>query len=199
MKLFKLISVCVISVLLVISITLNIFLLSGFKITKEDSKNVTVQNSQVVIDTQNNSTKDSIPNPNLNNSIPDNSTKCPNEEKKEDTTNYLYKDNNIKVTYLGQDKERVERTYLFYLENLSTKTVNVLFTDIYVDGKQLFISGLSCENLLPETSRTENFILFSKEVDQYSKSPTTVTFKIKLVNSNSYLDLYESDQITLTF
>lgn len=193
MKLFKLISVCVISVLLVVSIVLNIFLLSGFKFTKESCDKV--PQPPVVLETEDQSDRNEFPKNDPSTQTYVDSSK---EEVKEET-NYLYEDNNLKVTYVGKNPEPIEPTYLFKLENTSTKTITVLFTDVYVDGRQVFISGLTCEKLLPGTSVTEDFVLSNKEFEEYTTSPTNVTFKIKLVNSKSYLDLYESEQINLTF
>lgn len=193
MKLFKLISICVISIILIISIVLNIFLLSGVKFVTDAPEEPI---SHTIVDNKNIITTEPVPKP----SYPDHTVKEEIVPGKTDVPiTYLYEDNNIRVKYLGQDKKRVECTYLFEVENISSKTVNVLFTDIYLDGQQLFISGLTCENLLPKTTVVEDFVLSSKEVDQSYKFPVTVTFKIKLVNSKSYLDLYESKQITLTF
>ena len=68
-----------------------------------------------------------------------------------------------------------------------------------INGQKVYTSGLTCENLLPETTVVEDFVLLDKDYEHFTSSPDNVNFIIKLVNSKSRLDWYESDQIKLTF
>jgi hypothetical protein len=118
-------------------------------------------------------------------------------DKSLDNSGYLiYQDNNIKVTYVGQEEKVYGPVLYFKIQNLSSETLNVLCTDVYIDGQLVFISGLTCENLLPNTEVVEEFVLTPKDGKQLTDIDY-VSFIIKLVKSKSYLDLYESNRITI--
>lgn len=200
MKLFKIIMNCVIAALLVVSVTINIFAFAGFKLVKTDSKepdkNPCYRDDYVYYeeydDTTNNSYVDNQPAITVDNET---------EKDSEDIEKVLvYEDRNIKVNYCGLKEDCYELTYLFEIENKSTKTLNVTFDDLYINNERVYVSGLTCENLLPGTSEVEDFVVKDVEFDydNNKNSEMKFTFNIKLMNAKSYLDLYKTGSITLT-
>jgi hypothetical protein len=111
----------------------------------------------------------------------------------------VYDDTNIKVTYVSTQKIDEGIVHNFKIENLTKKTLTISFTDIIINGTKVYISGLTCENLLPETDTVEEFVLYEKDWNSFTENPSDISFKIELVNSKSRLDWYESNLITMKF
>jgi hypothetical protein len=222
MKTFKLILNWVLPVLLVISIVLNIFLACRPESTEEnepaDVVTETVQpdtpekpkdrdkdKDRPTLDRDSNKYKDSqkhdsITYPSDKHNDESHCTREPNnkpEYKAEE--NVIYQDNNIKIIYLYTEEVASGLAHKFRLENTSSKTLTVLLTDIHIDGRKIFVSGLTCDKLLPHDSAVEDLILMSNEVVQSAKDPSDFSFVVKLVNEKSKLDLYESDRIGIYF
>jgi hypothetical protein len=200
MKIFKLILNCVLPTLLVFSIVLNVLLLCGFEIRK-DSKELTPSDVQTTVtsvedDTNNKCTKKPNKNPTTD-SKPTTTSDVVSEPDSEGTL--VYEDNNIRVSYLKTQQDVSGVVHKIKIENNTSKTLTVLFTDVIINGQKVYTSGLTCENLLPETTVVEDFVLLDKDWEHFTSSPDDVNFIIKLVNSKSRLDWYESDQIKLTF
>ena len=205
MKTFKMILCCVIPTLLVISILLNVLLLCGFKFTREsgdtdkpvmtvtrtepddkkDDMNESAEKDDTVVDTSN---------PVVTQKYED-TTPTPNQT----VGKVIYDDTNIKVTYVSTQKKGSDIVHNFKIENLTKKTLTVLFTDIIINGTKVYISGLTCENLLPETSSVEEFVLYEKDWTMFTEYPSDISFRIELVNSKSRLDWYESNLINMKF
>jgi hypothetical protein len=195
MKLFKIIMNCVIATLLVVSVTINIFVLAGFRIVNTNTSTPNTNVSQ----NANMDEQDEFKKPNKKDNKKDNN--CFENTSTEDTEEFegivVYEDDNIIVTYFGIKEEADELTYLFEIENLSNKTINVTFDEIYIDGQRVYNSGLTCEKLLSNTSQIEDFVIKDFEGEQDSDSYEEFTFNIKLMNAKSYLDLYETEQVTV--
>lgn len=200
MKIFKLILNCVLPTLLVFSIVLNVLLLCGFEF-KKDSNELTPSNTQTVVTPiEDNASKECPKNPNKNPVEDNKQTNTPvvmSEPEPVDTL--VYEDNNIKVSYVETQQDVSGIVHKFKIENNTTKTLTLSFTDVIINGQKVYISGLTCENLLPGTSVIEDFVLLESEWSQFTSTPNDINFIIKLVNAKSRLDWYESDQLYLTF
>lgn len=198
MKLFKLIATCVMATLLVISITLNILLLCGFKFTKGTEAEQTsdiptkVYTSEVQTEHNKNTATESGTANNQTSSSENKGTTV-------EPIGVIYEDNNIKVTYLQTEDSPAGIVHNFEVENLSDKTLTVVFTDMYVNGHPVYSSGLTCEKLFPGTTVTEELVLLDKEYELSTVSEYDISFVVKLVNAKSCLDLYNSNRITLKF
>jgi hypothetical protein len=115
------------------------------------------------------------------------------------TETLVYEDDNITVTYLTSTEDSDEIVHLFNIKNTSEKTLTVITSELYLNGQRVYTSGLTCEKLLPDTDSDEELVLLNKEWKQVTNYPSKVSFKIKLLNDKSRLDLYETDLITLEF
>ena len=198
-RLVKIIAICAAAVVLLVSLSLNVFLL--YKAEADSGQYVASKTP----DTSENESKPS--------SLPDDKPSChcckkrPNvtvdisadEEPAGNTGVLVYEDENIRVTYLQSANKTYGPAHKFRIENTSKKTLTVLFTDVYIGGRQVFTSGLTCEHLLPETEAVEELILLKTDWEHFTDSPDKISFKIKLVNDKSHLDLYESARISMEF
>lgn len=203
MKLFKMILCCVIPTLLVISIILNVLLLCGFEFTRKTSVEPVMK--PTTTDTKPYEFREDL---NTINEDKDTNTSNPVVTQKYEETSpnpeqpvgkLVYDDTNIKVTYVSTQKMDEGIVHNFKIENLTKKTLTVSFTDIIINGTRVYISGLTCENLLPETDTVEEFVLYEKDWNSFTENPSDISFKIELVNSKSRLDWYESNLITMKF
>lgn len=202
MKLFKMILCCVIPTVLVFSIVLNILLLCGFEFTRKSNNTEPVLNSTIT----NTKPYEFREDPNTTNED-DNTSDLVVTQKYEETSpnpeqpvgKLVYDDTNIKVTYVSTQKIDEGIVHNFKIENLTKKTLTVSFTDIIINGTKVYISGLTCENLLPETDTVEEFVLYEKDWNSFTENPSDISFRIELVNSKSRLDWYESNLINMKF
>lgn len=204
MKIFKMILNCVLPTVLVFSIVLNILLLCGFEFTRKS-------NTEPVLNPTTTDTKpyDFREDPNTTNedNEDDDTSNLVVTQKYEETSpnpnqpvgKLVYDDTNIKVTYVSTQKIDEGIVHNFKIENLTKKTLTVSFTDIIINGTKVYISGLTCENLLPETDTVEEFVLYEKDWNSFTENPSDISFKIELVNSKSRLDWYESNMINMKF
>jgi hypothetical protein len=201
MKIFKLILNCVLPTLLVFSIVLNILLLCGFEFNKkpEDIESIpTMTDTEDYTDPNTADTEDYYDfytedyNPPI-------TVKDEAESENKNINNLIYQDDNITITYIESEKRASDIIHKFNIKNTSKKTLTVITSELYLNGQRVYVSGLTCEKLLPATDNIEELVLLEKEWNQLIEYPSEVSFKIKLVNDKSHLDLYETDLITLKF
>lgn len=199
MKLFKLILICVMTTLLVISITLNIFLLCGFRFTKDTDSQITDTPTKIYTsETQTEHNEDTVTESSTTSRL--NSSEDSNKSTEvEPISIAVYKDANVKVTYVQSNDSPAGIIHNFKIENLSSKTLTVVFTDIFVNGHPVYSSGLTCEKILPGATAVEELVLLDREYELSITSEHEISFIIKLINAKSYLDLYNSNRITLEF
>ncbi len=208
MKLFKLIMNCVIACLLVLSVLSNIFILSILGIKNgEDFKQVMVAREllngfQSVDDTDepeaSEPTQETTP------------ATSPEHKPHEHKTNYdkkgccetsnmppIYQDENVKITYLRQEPcEMTCLSYAFLIENTSDRPLTITFSEVYIDGFKVDLSGLTCENLAIGGKSVETLHLYQQEWEDFTTNPSRVEFRVRLINPKSLLNIYDSDVVT---
>lgn len=212
MKLFKIIMNCVIATLFIASIIFNIFVLSGFRIVDTNTYTPEInepQNEQYEAQNEpNESNESNEPNkPNEHDIIKPNKhevnkenecEKLPVEEPVEEPIKDLvYQDNNITVFFCGLKEDFTELTYQFEIKNTSSTPLNIVFDDLIIDGERVYVSGLTCEKLLPGNTSVEDFVVKEFDGSQNENIKREFKFNIKLMNAKSYLDLYETEQVTV--
>jgi hypothetical protein len=199
MKLFKFILLGIMSTLLVMSIILNVLFFCGFVFTRktvDTSIDVTtaVIEDDVDIDYQQ-TTKFDKPGKECSKNTSGNKPACNSCL----TNKVIYKDENIIISYISTKEGASEVIHQFRIENLSNKALDISFTDVTADGRRLYISGLTCEKLLPNDDRIEDFILTDKDWEYFPKDITNVSFTVTLMNARSHLTWYQTDLIYMTF
>jgi hypothetical protein len=108
----------------------------------------------------------------------------------------FYQDENVVIKYVKSEEGPFGPVHKFEIENISDKPYTVIFTDLYIDGYKVFVSGLTCENILPGKKSIDDLVLLESEWGQFTEEPDELMFKIKLVNPKSYFTEYEIDQMT---
>lgn len=210
MKLFKLIMNCVISVLLVLSVALNIFIFSvlgigtseGFKQTLLAKELLTGFSSAETETTESTESTESDVYPDEwfvtddpNYSLENNST-IPTENGQV-TIPPIYQDENVKITYMKKEEDHLlGPVYKFIIENTSDRPLTVSFSDVYIDGFKVDLSGLYCDNLEMGAKAVAELTLYQSEWEDFTTNPSRVEFRVRLINPKSLLNIYDSDVIT---
>lgn len=200
MKTFKMILCCVIPTLLVLSIILNILLLCGFEFsrTKTEPEILTPQTLVLPEEKPEERFTEMEKDTETNSGIPTVDYDKP-VETIEPTETAVYEDDNIKITYLTCDETTEEIVHSFKIENKSQKAISLITSELYLNGQRIYISGLTCDKLLPQSETTEELVLLNNEWKQFTNYPSKISLKFKLINEKSKLDLYETGLIKLTF
>ena len=204
MRMFKLITNCVISVLLVLSVVLNIFILSVLGISNGESFRQVVMAKELATTSSSTETPEvaEATEPSTEITAPETTPTEPTTTTEPDTAETpdvtpIYQDENVKITYVRQDENLFGLEYKFLVENTSDRPLTITFSDLYIDGFKVDLSGLYCENLAIGAKSVESMILYQSEWEDFTTSPDRVEFKIKLINPKSLLTIYEtSDRIT---
>lgn len=195
MKTFKIIMNCVIAALLVVSLTINILALAGFRLVGKDTYTPNTNVSQNAYNEpqnecnkQNNKQPNKQPN-NFNNQ--QNNT----QQSATETKDVFFENELVRITYLKYEDGVFGPEYVFEIENISDKELTVRFSDLYIDNYQVFISGLTCTDLLAGKKAVSEMTLLTTEWEQFTDCPTSVSFIIEIVNPKSYSTYFKSDRI----
>ena len=210
MTCFKIIMNCAIVVLLVLMtvlIALNTFVLQTF-LNKGILNNTTSSNQEVLEDSNETENVEDVSLPSVKPTFDKAESTDPNltgpeqtktesiETKPAENKNIVYQDANVVITYLRSEESDFGPVYKFEVANTGNRAFTVQFSDVYVNGYRMALSGLYCENLQPETKAIDDFILLTNEWEDITDSPSEVKFTVVLVNPDTYLNLFESDRIT---
>ena len=190
MKLFKIIINCVVIIVLILSITINFFLF--YTIARFINTDITVFKQvrfNYVLDKGYPETSHGV----IQTIPPFN----PHEEiiEVKPAKKAFYQDDYIKVTCVGSEESTAGPIHKFEIENTSNRQLTILFTDLYINGHMASSSGLTCEKLDSRTKVIADLYLLTCEWENVTDSPTEVTFRIKLVNPNTWLDIFESERL----
>ena len=195
MKPFKIIMNCIIGALLVVSLTINILALAGFRLVGKDTYTPNTNVSQNAYNEpqnkcnkQNNKQPNKQPN-NFNNQ--QNNT----QQSATETKDVFFENELVRITYLKYEDGVFGPEYVFEIENISDKELTVRFSDLYIDNYQVFISGLTCTDLLAGKKAVSEMTLLTTEWEQFTDCPTSVSFIIEIVNPKSYYTYFKSDRI----
>lgn len=174
MKTFKNICIIVLSVLLILSVAFNIFILTIFEIwTPEKFKELLVVQATLE------DLKEQA-----------NSTLTPNPEptKPESTIAFSYADAWITVTELKQGVGIMGPTITINIENISNEAVRVSFVDLSIDGyiSQYSSTGVYAEILDPGMKAIRDISLCESDYEAFTSKPEAITFTIEVIDLNTY-------------
>jgi hypothetical protein len=182
---------CIIAALLVVSLTINILALSGFRLVGKDTYTPNTNVSQNANnEPQNECNKQPNKQPNNFNNQQNNTQQSTTETK-----DVFFENELVRITYLKYEDGVFGPEYVFEIENISDKELTVRFSDLYIDNYQVFISGLTCTDLLAGKKAVSEMTLLTTEWEQFTDCPTSVSFIIEIVNPKSYSTYFKSDRI----
>lgn len=185
MKLAKTIIIMILSVLLALSISLNIFIFTIFGIKDLQSF------KQVLLSKELLDGFTSMSSPEV---TPDVST----PEADASTEEVFYQDEYVIIRKLKQETGLLGPTVVFSIENISTYPVLISFKDVYIDGYKADLSGLYCECLDPGMKAIEDFTIWESDYEDFTSKPKEVCFIIDIMDPRNYVSLVEPTSAKVT-
>lgn len=203
MKLAKTIIICVLSCLLTLSVALNIFTYTIFEIHDVESfKQVLF--SKELLDSftsigngSEDTSEDIIIDSSNNNSEPDQTL---DQQEPEEDTNKLIKgdiifdEGNILITFVEQSEGLLGPSFKFCVENKTNKSINVSFTDLYIDGFMAEVSGGSIQQLESGKKAFIDVTIWEMEYEDFTNEPEQVEYIIRIWDPETWADIIVSDK-----
>lgn len=190
MKLAKTIIIMILSVLLALSISLNIFILTIFGIKDLQSFKQVLLCKELLDSFTSMSSPEATP----PEATPDVST----PEADASTEEVFYQDEYVIIRKLKQETGLLGPTVVFSVENISTYPVLISFKDVYIDGYKADLSGLYCECLDPGMKAIEDFTLWKSDYEDFTSKPKEVHFIIDIMDPHNFVSLVEPTPAKIT-
>lgn len=198
MKLAKTIIICVLSCLLTLSVALNIFTYTIFEINDVESFKQVLFSKELLdsFTSIGNGSEDTSEDIN-NNSEPD---QTPDQQEPEVEDNKLTKgdiifdEGNILITFVEQSVGLLGPSFKFCVENKTDKTINVSFTDLYIDGFMADVSGGSTQQLEPGKKAFVDVTIWEMDYEDFTDDPEQVEYIIRIWDPETWADIIVSDK-----
>lgn len=185
-KLGKTIAIFILSALLVMSTFFNIFFLTVFGIKDVESFKRALLSKELLDGLT--GTTEVIPETDV-----DQNTSDATESK------VVFSKGNIKITYIEQESGLLGPSFKFLIENNSTDSIYVSFTDVYVDGYLTDLSGGSTlSELAPSRKTFVSLTVWESDYEEFTDSPTNIDYTILIVNADTWETIAEVDDKELT-
>lgn len=180
-KLGKTITIFILSALLVMSTFFNIFFLTMFGIKDVESFKRALLSKELLDGLT--GTTEVVPETDV-----DQNTSDATESK------VVLSEGNIKITYVEQESGLLGPSFKFLIENNSTDSIYVSFTDVYVDGYLTELSGGSTlSELAPSRKTFVSLTVWESDYEDFTDSPTNVEYTILIVNADTWETIVEVD------
>lgn len=190
MKLAKTIIIMILSVLLALSISLNIFILTIFGIKDLQSFKQVLLCKELLDSFTGMSSPEATP--------PETTPDVSTPEADASTEEVFYQDEYVIIRKLKQETGLLGPTVVFSVENISTYPVLISFKDVYIDGYKADLSGLYCECLDPGMKAIEDFTLWKSDYEDFTSKPKEVCFIIDIMDPHNFVSLVEPTPAKIT-
>ena len=186
MKLGKTIAIMALSILLALSVSMNIFIFVIFGIKDVQSFKQVLLSKELL-----DSLTTSVPESMLDVSTSEPATEAPEQVPEvEDTSagDFYYINAWIKVKELKQGVGLMGPTITIELENISDEAVRVSFKDLSIDGyaSQYSSTGVYSELLDPGMKAIREISLWKSDYEAFTSKPEVLAFTIEVMDSNTY-------------
>ena len=206
MKLAKTIIIMVLSVLLALSVSLNVFIFVIFGIKDAQSFKQVLLSKEILDNLTSMSVPESTPDVSTPEStpevsIPELDTEAPEHAPESDSTSEteaFYQDEYVIIRKLRQETGLLGPTVVFSIENISTYPILVSFKDVYIDGYKADLSGLYCDCLDPGMKAIEAFTIWESDYEDFTSKPKEVHFIIDIMDPHDYVSLVEPTPAEVT-
>jgi hypothetical protein len=197
MKLVKTIAIITLSVMLTLSVSLNIFIITLLEIEDVDSfkqvllcRELMDSMSQLQGDAENTSKPVDTTQP----ETPNTETEIPNIIDKAPTAaEVIYNENGVKISYVEQELGLMGPSLKFYVENNTDQTLDICLTNIYIDGFKAEYCGMYCSELGAGKKAYESLTLWESDYEDFSEFPSVIEFVVKIQDSTSWNTLVETE------
>jgi hypothetical protein len=197
MKLVKTIAIITLSVMLTLSVSLNIFIITLLEIEDVDSfKQVLLCRELMdsMSQLQGDDEKTGKPVDTTQPETPNTETEIPNIIDKAPTdAEVIYNENGVKISYVEQELGLMGPSLKFYVENNTDQTLDICLTNIYIDGFKAEYCGMYCSELGAGKKAYELLTLWESDYEDFSEFPSVIEFVVKIQDSTSWNTLVETE------
>jgi hypothetical protein len=198
MKNVKTIAIIALSILLVFSLSLNIFIFSMFEIKDAESFKQALlckellesfNQSATIVDRPNNSNQQDSSN--TDTTVPDVQIKEPTKDM------IIYNANGVKISFVAQELGMMGPSLKFYVENNTDRVLDICLTDIYIDGFKAEFVGMYCDELAAGKKAYESLIMWESDYEDFSDFPSVIEFVVKIQDSATWNTIDETEPMYL--
>ena len=191
MKLFKTIVIIVLAVLLTLSLSLNVFILTIFEISDVESFKQVLFCRELLESLQ----QTAIPEPEEDPDLELDS------EFTQDEARVIYDENNVRVTFIKQKAGLVGPSLVLSIENTGTKTIDVDFTNVFINDWRADLSGCYCSSLDGGGKAIETLTLWESDYEDIADRPEKVEFTLLITEyteHSTWRTILESEPICIS-
>jgi hypothetical protein len=195
MKLAKTIAIMALSVMLTLSLSLNIFILTIFEIKDVESfKQVLLcrelMNSFGQLGNTDTDVDDSV-DITVDTDAPSTEIKVPEAEAPKDAQ-VIYNENGVKISLVSQEITLFGPKLKFFVENNTDRALTIQLTDLYIDGIQSGSVYMYCGDLSANRKAYETIDLYD-----YETFPSVIEFVVEISDPDTYDTIIETDRMYL--
>lgn len=193
MKLAKTIIIVALSVMLALSVSLNIFIFTIFEIKDVDSFKQALlcrelfESLSQLGDTDTDYSDDIT----VDTDAPSTEIKVPEAEVPEEAK-VIYDENGVKISLVSQELTLFGPALEFFVENNADQTLDIYLTDIYIDGIQAEFTGMYCSELAAGRKAYETLHL-----DGCETFPSVVEFVVQIQDPDTWYTIVETEPLYL--
>lgn len=198
MKNVKTIAIITLSVLLVFSLSLNIFIFSMFEIKDAESFKQALLCKELLDSFNQSATIIDRPNNNNQQDSSNTGTTVPDVQIKEPTKDMIiYNANGVKISFVAQEIGMMGPSLKFYVENNTNKTLDIYLTDVYLDGFKAEFVGMYCDELGAGKKAYESLTIYEYEYEDFSDFPSIIEFVVKIQDTATWNTIVETEPMYL--
>ena len=135
-----------------------------------------------------------VPNTDVQRPVEDSEIVAPSPDTY-NTNDVIYEDVYIRVTYVKQELSIFGPTIKFLIENKTTKTIDVSFTNVHIDGYMVDFCGVYVDALGSGRKTFETLYLYESDYKDFTNFPSFVEFNINIQDTESWYDLVKDQTI----
>lgn len=198
MKNVKTIAIIALSILLVFSLSLNIFIFSMFEIKDAESFKQALLCKELLDSFNKSATIIDRPNNNNQQDSSNTGTTVPDVQIKEPTKDMIiYNANGVKISFVAQEIGLMGPSLKFYVENNTNKTLDIYLTDVYLDGFKAELVGMYCSELGAGKKAYESLTIYEYEYEDFSDFPSIIEFVVKIQDTATWNTIVETEPMYL--
>ncbi len=198
MKLAKTIAIITLSILLIMSVAMNIFIFSMFEIKDAESFKHALLCRELLDSLNQSATIIDRPNNNNQQDSSNTGTAVPDVQIKEPTKDMIiYNANGVKISFVAQEIGMMGPSLKFYVENNTNKTLDIYLTDVYLDGFKAEFVGMYCDELGAGKKAYESLTIYEYEYEDFSDFPSIIEFVVKIQDTATWNTIVETEPMYL--
>ena len=191
MKLFKTIVIIILAVGLALSLSLNIFILTILEVSDAESF------KQVLLCRELLESFEQLGPPEFE----EEPETEPDSDLTQDESRVIYDDNNVRITFIKQKAGLLGPSLVLSIENTGTKTIDVEFTNVFINDCRADFSSCYCSSLDGGGKAIETLTLWESDYEDTADRPEKVEFTLLITEyteHSTWRTILESEPICIS-